>query len=113
MRSCLDEEFASFLLRVGDRCELTISENMVKLPVSIPLLTCHGNPFDNLIAAIFADLTEHGGDLAYMANRATVTPTNGDINILNDKIIDKEMRRSTILQIMFLMIHNIYILMNP
>ncbi|XP_021721999.1 ATP-dependent DNA helicase PIF2-like [Chenopodium quinoa] len=35
MRSIQDPEFAAFLLRVGDGCEPTVDEDMIKLPSSI------------------------------------------------------------------------------
>uniref|UniRef100_A0A803N7C7 DNA helicase Pif1-like 2B domain-containing protein n=1 Tax=Chenopodium quinoa TaxID=63459 RepID=A0A803N7C7_CHEQI len=87
MRSIQDPEFAAFLLRVGDGCEPTVDEDMIKLPSSI----CAGNgdniSVDNLIHQIFPNLTEHVGDVSYMVQRAIITPTNDEVDMLNEKIL--------------------------
>ncbi|XP_021750714.1 ATP-dependent DNA helicase PIF1-like [Chenopodium quinoa] len=87
MRSIHDPEFAAFLLRVGDGCEPIVDEHMIKLPSSI----CVGNgdqiSIDNLIHQIFPNLTEHVGDVSYMVQRAIITPTNDEVDMLNEKIL--------------------------
>ncbi|XP_021747710.1 ATP-dependent DNA helicase PIF1-like [Chenopodium quinoa] len=87
MRSIQDPEFAAFLLRVGDGCEPTVDEDMIKLPSSI----CAGNgdniSVDNLIHQIFPNLTEHVGDVSYMVQRAIITPTNDEVDMPNEKIL--------------------------
>ncbi|CAN6581415.1 unnamed protein product [Malus baccata var. baccata] len=77
-----------FLLRVGDENEDVIMDNMVKL------LECMVIPWENehsinlLIAKIFPDLENHINDATYMVERAMVTPTNEDVDMLNEKIIN-------------------------
>uniref|UniRef100_A0A803LJL4 ATP-dependent DNA helicase n=1 Tax=Chenopodium quinoa TaxID=63459 RepID=A0A803LJL4_CHEQI len=92
LQDCLDvgelnPEFAAFLLRVGDGCEPTIDEYMIKLPSSI----CLGNgdqiSVDNLIHQIFPNLAKHIGDVSYMVQRAIITPTNDKVDMLNEKIL--------------------------
>ncbi|XP_021727193.1 ATP-dependent DNA helicase PIF1-like [Chenopodium quinoa] len=87
MRLIHDPEFAAFLLRVGDGCEPTIDEYMIKLPSSI----CLGNgdqiSVDNLIHQIFPNLAKHIGDVSYMVQRAIITPTNDKVDMLNEKIL--------------------------
>uniref|UniRef100_A0A803MLE5 DNA helicase Pif1-like 2B domain-containing protein n=2 Tax=Chenopodium quinoa TaxID=63459 RepID=A0A803MLE5_CHEQI len=87
MRSIQDTEFAAFLLRVGDGCEPTVDEDMIKLPSSI----CAGNgdniSVDNLIHQIFPNLTKHVGDVSYMVQRAIITPTNDEVDMLIEKIL--------------------------
>nr|XP_017187377.2 uncharacterized protein LOC108173217 [Malus domestica] len=77
-----------FLLRVGDGNEDVIMDNMVKL------LECMVIPWESehsinlLIAKIFPDLEDHINDATYMVERAVVTPTNEDVDMLNEKIIN-------------------------
>uniref|UniRef100_A0A803N7J8 ATP-dependent DNA helicase n=1 Tax=Chenopodium quinoa TaxID=63459 RepID=A0A803N7J8_CHEQI len=42
---------------------------------------------DNLIHQIFPNLTEHVGDVSYMVQRAIITPTNDEVDMLNEKIL--------------------------
>ena len=86
IRSRLDEEFTAFLLRVGDGREPTISEDMINLPTSIPLLAYHDNPINNLIDATFSNLSEHGGDATCLVDRAIVTPKTIDKFIGDEKV---------------------------
>ncbi|XP_021727711.1 uncharacterized protein LOC110694855 [Chenopodium quinoa] len=72
---------------IGDGCEPTVNEDMIKLPASI----CVGNgdqiSVDNLIDQIFPNLTEHVGDVSYMVKRAIITPTNDKVDMLIEKIL--------------------------
>ncbi|XP_021767814.1 ATP-dependent DNA helicase PIF1-like [Chenopodium quinoa] len=87
MKSIHDPEFAAFLLRVGDGCEPTVDEDVIKLPYSI----CVGNgdqiTVDNLIHQIFPNLTEYVGDVSYMVHKAIITLTNDEVDMMNEKIL--------------------------
>ncbi|XP_021835605.2 uncharacterized protein [Spinacia oleracea] len=89
MRSRNDEEFAEFLLRVGDGCEPMVDENMIKLPTSLCVTDGNHNSIDILVHEIFPSLTEHVGDVTYMVERAIITPTNNEANMLNEKILNE------------------------
>ncbi|XP_021727710.1 uncharacterized protein LOC110694854 [Chenopodium quinoa] len=84
------------LVRVGDGCEHTVDEDMIKLPASI----CVGNgdqiSVNNLIHQIFLNLTEHVGDVSYMEQRAIITPTNDEVDTLNEKILQDFVREEKI-----------------
>ncbi|XP_021866617.2 uncharacterized protein [Spinacia oleracea] len=89
MRSRNDEEFAAFLLRVGDGCEPMVHENMKKLPPSLCVTNGNQNSIDSLVHEIFPNLTEHVGDVTYMVERAIITPTNNEVDMLNEKILKR------------------------
>ncbi|CAN6701616.1 unnamed protein product [Malus baccata var. baccata] len=71
MRSINDREFSKILLRVGDENEDVIMDDMVKLP------ECMVIPWEK----------DHMNDATYMVERAVVTSTNEDVDLLNEKII--------------------------
>ncbi|XP_050897527.1 uncharacterized protein LOC127104385 [Lathyrus oleraceus] len=73
MRSLHDQEFAEFLIRIGDGVKPTKPDDMVRLPLHTAI------PWEEL----------HGWDAPYMVQRAILTPTNDDVQKLNDMIIDQ------------------------
>ncbi|CAN6703406.1 unnamed protein product [Malus baccata var. baccata] len=91
MRSINDREFSEFLLRVGDGNEDVIMDDMVKLLEydydNMVFTICSEHSINQLIAKIFPDLEDHMNDATYMVERAVVTPTNEDVDMLNEKII--------------------------
>ncbi|CAN6691565.1 unnamed protein product [Malus baccata var. baccata] len=89
MRSINDCEFSEFLLRVGDENEDVIMDDMVKLPECMVIPWESEHSINQLIAKIFPDLEDHMNDaITYMVERAVVTPTNEDVDMLNEKIIN-------------------------
>uniref|UniRef100_A0A803N8I7 DNA helicase Pif1-like 2B domain-containing protein n=2 Tax=Chenopodium quinoa TaxID=63459 RepID=A0A803N8I7_CHEQI len=88
MRSRHDAEFAAFLLRVGDGREPVVNEDMIKLPSSLCIPNGNQNLIDNLIHQVFPNLPEHEGDVTYMVERAIITPTNDEVDMLNEKILN-------------------------
>ncbi|CAN6555560.1 unnamed protein product [Malus baccata var. baccata] len=88
MRSINDREFSEFLFRVGDGNEDVIMEDMVKLPECMVIPWESEHSINQLIAKIFPDLEDHMNDATYMVERAVVTPTNEDVDMLNEKIIN-------------------------
>ncbi|KAB2600457.1 hypothetical protein D8674_010728 [Pyrus ussuriensis x Pyrus communis] len=88
MRSINDCEFSEFLLRVGDGNEDVIMDDMVKLPECMVIPWESEHSINQLIAKIFPDLVDHINDATYMVERAVVTPTNEDVDMLNKKIIN-------------------------
>ncbi|XP_068338961.1 uncharacterized protein [Pyrus communis] len=77
-----------FLLRVGDGNEDVIMDDMVKLPECMVIPWESDHSINQLIAKIFPDLEDHINDATYMVERAVVTPTNEDVDMLNEKIIN-------------------------
>ncbi|KAB2624893.1 hypothetical protein D8674_016553 [Pyrus ussuriensis x Pyrus communis] len=88
MRSINDCEFSEFLLRVGDGNEDVIMDDMVKLSECMVIPWESEHSINQLIAKIFPDLEDHINDATYMVERAVVTPTNEDVDMLNEKIIN-------------------------
>ncbi|KAI5428568.1 hypothetical protein KIW84_033531 [Lathyrus oleraceus] len=89
MRSLHDQEFAEFLIRIGDGVEPTKPDDMVRLPLHIAIPWEGEHFIQVLIQHIFPDLELHGWDAPYMVQRAILTPTNDDVQKLNDMIIDQ------------------------
>ena len=89
MRSLHDQEFAEFLIRIGDGVEPTKLDDMVRLPLHIAIPWEGEHSIQVLIQHIFPNLELHGWDAPYMVQRAILTPTNDDVQKLNDMIIDQ------------------------
>ncbi|KAI5397537.1 hypothetical protein KIW84_063379 [Lathyrus oleraceus] len=89
MRSLHDQEFAEFLIRIGDGVEPTKPDDMVRLPLHIAIPWEGEHSIQVLIQHIFPDLELHGWDAPYIVQRANLTPTNDDVQKLNDMIIDQ------------------------
>ncbi|KAL0307589.1 UNVERIFIED_CONTAM: hypothetical protein Sangu_3021300 [Sesamum angustifolium] len=88
MRAQHDPHFSDFLLRVGNGDEPTIENDMIRIPDSMAMHWEGENSIDELINAIFPDLSSHMYDTDYMENRAIITPLNDDVNKLNEKAIN-------------------------
>ncbi|KAK4386068.1 hypothetical protein Sango_2477400 [Sesamum angolense] len=88
MRAQHDPHFSDFLLRVGNGDELTIENDMIRIPDSMAMHWEGENSIDELINAIFPDLSYHMYDTDYMETRAIITPLNDDVNKLNEKAIN-------------------------
>ncbi|KAI5421702.1 hypothetical protein KIW84_045216 [Lathyrus oleraceus] len=89
MRSLHDQEFAEFLIRIGDGVEPTKPNDMVRLPLHIAIPWEGEHSIQVLIQHIFPNLELYGWDAPYMVQRAILTPTNDDVRKLNDMIIDQ------------------------
>ncbi|XP_050901031.1 uncharacterized protein LOC127107746 [Lathyrus oleraceus] len=89
MRSLYDQEFAEFFIRIGDGVEPTKLDDMVRLPLHIAIPWEGEHSIQVLIQHIFPNLELHGWDAPYMVQRAILTPTNDDVQKLNDMIIDQ------------------------
>ncbi|XP_058746222.1 uncharacterized protein LOC131619101 [Vicia villosa] len=89
MRSLHDQEFAEFLIRIGDGVEPTKPDDMVRLPSQIAIPWEGEHSIQVLIQHIFPELELHGWDAPYMVQRAILTPTNDEVQKLNDIIIDQ------------------------
>ncbi|XP_050876822.1 uncharacterized protein LOC127080548 [Lathyrus oleraceus] len=89
MRSLHDQEFAKFLIHIGDGVEPTKPDDMVRLPLHIAIAWECEHYIQVLIQHIFPNLELHGWDASYMVQRAILTPTNDDVQKLNDMIIDE------------------------
>ncbi|XP_050909555.1 uncharacterized protein LOC127123378 [Lathyrus oleraceus] len=89
MRSLHDQEFAEFLIRIGDDVKPTKPDDMVRLSLHIAIPWEGEHSIQVLIQYIFPNLELHGWDAPYMVQRAILTPTNDDVQKLNDMIIDQ------------------------
>ncbi|XP_050914677.1 ATP-dependent DNA helicase PIF1-like [Lathyrus oleraceus] len=89
MRSLHDQEFAEFLIRIGDGVEPTKPDDMMRLASHIAIPWEGEHFIQVLIQHIFPYLELHGWDASYMVQRAILTPTNDDVQKLNDMIIDQ------------------------
>lgn len=89
MRLLHDQEFAEFLIRIGDGVEPTKPDDMVRLPLHIAIPWECEHFIQVLIQHIFPNLELHGWDAPYMVQRAILTPTIDDVQKLNDIIIDQ------------------------
>ncbi|KAI5407159.1 hypothetical protein KIW84_053420 [Lathyrus oleraceus] len=89
IRSLHDQEFAEFLIRIGDGVEPTKPDDMVRLPLHIAIPWEGEHSIQVLIQHIFPNLELHGWDAPYMVQRAILTPTNDDVQKLNDMIINQ------------------------
>nr|XP_008380335.2 uncharacterized protein LOC103443294 [Malus domestica] len=85
IRSINDRELSKFLLRVGGGNEDVIMDDMVKLPECMVIPWESEHSINQLIAKIFPDLEDHMNDATYMVERAVVTSTNEDVDLLNEK----------------------------
>ncbi|KAI5443949.1 hypothetical protein KIW84_012540 [Lathyrus oleraceus] len=89
MRSLHDQEFAEFLIRIVDGVEPTKPDDMVRLPLHIAISWEGEHSIQVLIQHIFPNLELHDWDAPYMVQRAILTPTNDDVQKLNDMIINQ------------------------
>ncbi|KAI5385674.1 hypothetical protein KIW84_072324 [Lathyrus oleraceus] len=89
MRSLHDQEFAEFLIRIGDGVEPIKPDDRVRLPSHIAIPWEGEHSIQVLIQHIFPNLELHGWDAPYLVQRAILTPTNDDVQKLNDMIIDQ------------------------
>ncbi|KAI5429260.1 hypothetical protein KIW84_034037 [Lathyrus oleraceus] len=83
------KEFAEFLIRIGDGVEPTKPDDMMRLPLHITIPWEGEHSIQVLIQHIFPNLELHGWDAPYMVQRAILTPTNDDVQKLNNMIIDQ------------------------
>ncbi|KAI5422591.1 hypothetical protein KIW84_045865 [Lathyrus oleraceus] len=81
--------FAEFLIRIGDGVEPTKPDDTVRLPLHIAIPWEGEHSIQVLIQHIFPNLELHGWDAPYMVQRAILTPTNDDVQKLNDMTIDQ------------------------
>jgi hypothetical protein len=89
MRSMHDQEFATFLMCIGDGVEPTKPNDMVKIPPQIAIPWEGEHSIQILIDHIFPQLEVHGWDASYMTQRAILTPKNDDVQKLNDILINQ------------------------
>ncbi|CAK8562419.1 unnamed protein product [Lathyrus sativus] len=76
-------------MRIGDGVEPTKPDDMVRLPSQIAVPWEGDHSIQVLIQHIFPDLELHCWDALYMVQIAILTPTNDDVQKLNDIIIDQ------------------------
>jgi len=80
------QQFADYLLRIGDGREPTVDPSMVRLPTDMVLRST--NQAD-LISAVYGDLLSGDRSPAFLVSRAILTPKNVDITALNEKVLQQ------------------------
>ncbi|KAF1876597.1 hypothetical protein Lal_00021155 [Lupinus albus] len=88
MRSLQDHNFSEYLMRIGDGIEPTICDDLVKIPQHMTIKWEGDDSIQQLIQEIFPNLRNHGWDGSYMSERAILTPTNENVQKLNNIIIN-------------------------
>ncbi|XP_026434652.1 ATP-dependent DNA helicase PIF2-like [Papaver somniferum] len=88
MRSRLDPDFSEFLVRIGDKVEPYVMEDMVKLPGDIVLEWDGEQAIKRLIDEVFPRFEENAFDKVYMSQRALITPNNDVVEKINQKVIE-------------------------
>jgi hypothetical protein len=82
-------QFANFVLRIGDGREPAVEglgTDFIKMPDSM----CLTDPtVTNLIDNVYTDMTTKWRDVAWLSERAILTPKNDDVDMLNDAITSR------------------------
>ncbi|KAI5448568.1 hypothetical protein KIW84_015830 [Lathyrus oleraceus] len=92
MRSLHDQEFAEFLIRIGDGVEPTKPDDTVRLPLHIAIPWEGEHSIQVLIQHIVPNLELHGWDAPYMVSRSLVfgRGSRKDVDDVTVWIPDKE-----------------------
>ncbi|KAL6292673.1 hypothetical protein ACE6H2_000815 [Prunus campanulata] len=88
MRSRNDQQFSQFLLRVGDGEEPVVGDGMIRVPECMVIPWENELSINEFIYQVFPNLEDHINDASYMVERAVITPTNEDVDMLNEKMIN-------------------------
>jgi len=80
------QQYADYLLRIGDGRGPTVDPSMVRLPTDMVLRST--NQAD-LISAVYGDLRSGHQSLAFLVSRAILTPKNVDMTALNEKVLQQ------------------------
>ncbi|CAL8991776.1 unnamed protein product [Prunus brigantina] len=88
MRSRNDQQFSQFLLRVGDGEEPVVGDDMIRVPECMVIPWENELSINEFIYQVFPNLEDHINDASYMVERAVITPTNEDVDMLNEKMIN-------------------------
>ncbi|KAK8931277.1 hypothetical protein KSP39_PZI016605 [Platanthera zijinensis] len=88
MRALDDQQFANFLLRVGNGEERTYDHDMIQMPTSMIIPWEGEHSINVLINTVFSDITISAIDYDHWENRALLTPLNEDVNYLNEKCLN-------------------------
>ncbi|XP_021808472.1 uncharacterized protein LOC110752178 [Prunus avium] len=88
MRSRNDQQFSQFLLRVGDGEEPVVGDGMIRVPECMVMPWENELSINEFIYQVFPNLEDHINDASYMVERAVITPTNEDVDMLNEKMIN-------------------------
>ncbi|KAG5610555.1 hypothetical protein H5410_021836 [Solanum commersonii] len=88
MRARTDPTFSKFLLRVGNRDEPIIRDNLILLPEQLTVKHSRdGIPEESIIKEIFPNLQENAAMAKYVTERAILASRNDHMDKLNDKLI--------------------------
>ncbi|KAG0183686.1 hypothetical protein DFQ28_001365, partial [Apophysomyces sp. BC1034] len=75
-------EFAQYLLRIGDGRELIIKDDLVRIP---PGMTLSGYSTDSLINAVYGQMDDSERTSTFLTSHAIVTPKNVNVHALIDR----------------------------
>ncbi|KAG2684047.1 hypothetical protein I3760_10G061100 [Carya illinoinensis] len=90
MRARLDPDFSNYILELGNGMPpITIDEH-VKIPTA--MLIPYQNDtasLDQLLDAVFNDISEYSANISSMMNRAILTPKNSYVDEINNLLIQR------------------------
>ncbi|XP_031737538.1 uncharacterized protein LOC116402430 [Cucumis sativus] len=89
MRAQSDTRFAEYLLKIGNRTELSTEDDYICLPANI--IVTGANEEDSilkLLNIVYPDLKTHTTSAEYMTNRAILSTTNEYVDQINERMIE-------------------------
>ena len=87
MRSLHDKDFSNFILWVGDGFKQAINDDFIYILTQLVIPWEAEQSINNLIDATFLNLLESIEDVDYFISHAISTPTNAEVDRLNEIII--------------------------
>ncbi|ONI14293.1 hypothetical protein PRUPE_4G273400 [Prunus persica] len=77
-----DQQFSQFLLHVGNGEALVVGDDMIRVPECMVIPWENELSINEFIYQVFPNLED------YMVERAVISPTNEDVDMLNEKMIN-------------------------
>ncbi|KAG2713615.1 hypothetical protein I3760_04G185200 [Carya illinoinensis] len=90
MRARLDPDFSNYILELGNGMPPITIDEYVKIPTS--MLIPYQNDttsLDQLLDAVFNDISEYSANISSMMNRAILTPKNSYVDEINNLLIQR------------------------
>ena len=79
------QEFADWLLQIGEGKNFINNENDIELPQNI---VHNSNNLNEFLSTVFEDLNSRYAEKDYVINRAILTSKNEYVDIINEKVLD-------------------------
>lgn len=84
------KEFADWILKVGEGN--VGPENDGEVEIQIPddmLIKTNGDPLEAMVSSIYPNIEENIGRKEYFENKAILVPTNEEVDLINDHMLNK------------------------